>query len=122
MAGTGFGKKDAISGTATNRKLEEREFRFKTPQEIRFIKAIMVKYICFWRAYPDLFLDQMKVNNEFNFFFYQRIFLRVICRYRYSFFTFTRAFSKSFLTILGQMTRCVLYPNTTTFICAPGKE
>jgi hypothetical protein len=45
-------------------------------------------YIAFWREYPDLFVDflvrgtrtEVK-EGEFHFYFYQRVFLRVVMRY-----------------------------------------
>lgn len=81
------------------------------------------KYIAFWREYPDLFIDFLKgPNSTFNLYFYQRVFLRAICRNKYSYMTFPRAYSKSFIAILGSMIKCVLYPGSKLFICSGGKE
>jgi len=58
-------------------------------------------------AYPDIFLDMITPSNpngeKFSLFFYQRITLRAIMRYRDVYITAPRAFSKSFITILGLM-------------------
>jgi hypothetical protein len=55
-------------------------------------------------AYPDVFLDLIKPSDDdFSLFFYQRITLRAIMRYREVYGTAPRAFSKSFLTILAMM-------------------
>lgn len=49
--------------------------------------------ISFYREYPDLLIDFMLQNNNphnFQFYFYQRIFLRVVMRHRYVYATFPR--------------------------------
>ena len=73
-------------------------------------------------AYPDVFLDFITPeDSNFQLFFYQRITLRAIMRYRDIYVTAPRAFSKSFITILGLMLQCIFMPGTKRFICAPGK-
>ena len=53
-------------------------------------------------AYPDIFLDFITpADSNFELFFYQRITLRAVMRYRDVYITAPRAFSKSFITILG---------------------
>lgn len=48
--------------------------------------------ISFYRQYPDLLVDFMKgPDSTFHFYFYQRIFLRVVMRHRYVYATFPRA-------------------------------
>jgi len=48
--------------------------------------------ISFYREYPDLLVDFMKgPNSNFKFYFYQRIFLRIVMRHRYVYATFPRA-------------------------------
>lgn len=48
--------------------------------------------IAFYREYPDLFVDMIKgQDSTFNFYFYQRVFLRVVMRHRYTYATFPRA-------------------------------
>ena len=79
--------------------------------------------IAFWREYPDLFIDFIKgENSTFKFYFYQRIFLRIVMRHRYVYATFPRAYSKSFLTMMALMIRCVLYPGAEMFVTTGGKE
>ena len=87
------------------------------------------KYIAFWREYPDLFVDFMVRGNrqevkegEFNFFFYQRVFLRSVMRYQYVYATFPRAYSKSFLSVMALMIRCILFPDSHLFVTSGGKE
>lgn len=74
-------------------------------------------------AYPDVFLDAIKPeNSSFELFFYQRIVLRAIMRFKDIFITAPRAFSKSFITILGLILQCIFIPGTKRFICAPNKN
>lgn len=78
--------------------------------------------IAFFRQYPDLLVDFMKgPNSTFNFYFYQRIFLRVVMRHRYVYATFPRAYSKSFLSVMALMLRCILYPGSHLFVTTGGK-
>lgn len=74
-------------------------------------------------AYPDVFLDIIKPkDSNFELFFYQRITLRALMRYKDVYVTAPRAFSKSFITILGLMLQCIFMPGTKRFICAPNKN
>lgn len=90
------------------------------------VKAQMPKLrkaIAFFREYPDLFIDYIKgPDSTFNLYFYQRIFLRIAMRHRYVYATYPRAFSKSFLSMLVLMIRCILYPGSHLFVTTGGKE
>lgn len=87
-------------------------------------KEKIKKYIAYWREYPDMFVDFLCGSNPENFhlFFYQRLFLRAVMRHRYAYATFPRAYSKSFLSVLILMLRCVLYPGSHLFVTTGGKE
>jgi hypothetical protein len=79
--------------------------------------------ISFYREYPDLLIDFMKgPDSTFQFYFYQRVFLRIVMRHRYVYATFPRAYSKSFLSMMVLMLRCILYPNSQLFVTTGGKE
>lgn len=81
------------------------------------------RLIAFFREYPDLFVDFIKgQNSTFEFLFYQRIYLRIAMRHRYVYATFPRAYSKSFLSMMTLMIRCILYPNSHLFVTTGGKE
>lgn len=76
-----------------------------------------------WTAYPDIYLDRIKpVDSNFTLFFYQRITLRAVMRFKNVYITAPRAFSKSFITILGLILQCIFIPGTKRFICAPNKN
>ena len=48
---------------------------------------ILRQYIAFWREYPDIFVEFLCGNNPENFqlYFYQRVFLRAVMRHRYAY-------------------------------------
>ena len=86
-------------------------------------KEEIAKTFEFFSAYPDLFIDLITPEDDpFQLFFYQRIFLRAVMRFRKVYLTAARAFSKSFLTILGLMLQCIFIPGRKVFICAPNKS
>lgn len=99
-------------------------------ERIEAIKPVLRQYFAFWREYPDLFVDFMQTgyNQEkeaeitFHLFFYQRVFLRIAMRYKYVYAVYPRAYSKSFLSVLVQMIRCILFPGAHLFTSAGGKE
>lgn len=92
-------------------------------ERVRAIMSVFTQWISFWREYPDIFIDMVTPpKSNFRLFFYQRIFLRAAIRHKYCYATFTRAFSKSFLSILILLIRCILYPGAKLFICSGGKE
>lgn len=83
------------------------------------------KIIAYWRMYPDRFVDylcSLNPNNKFKFYFFQRIYLRIAMRYRTTYATFSRGFSKSFLAVLCLMLKCVLYPGSNLITVADGKN
>lgn len=85
----------------------------------KFFEEMMMLFT----AYPDIYLDIIKpVDSNFTLFFYQRITLRAIMRYKEVYVTAPRAFSKSFITILGEILQCIFIPGTRRFICAPNKN
>lgn len=81
------------------------------------------QYVSFWREYPDIFVDFLCGENpeHFQLYFYQRVFLRAVMRHRYAYATFPRAYSKSFLSVLILMIRCILYPGSHLFVTTGGK-
>ena len=97
-------------------------------ERIEAIKPALRQYIAFWREYPDMFLDFMQdggdptVEKKLKFYFYQRVFLRAAMRYKYVYMVFPRAYSKSFLSVMVLMCRCILYPRCKLFITSGGKE
>ena len=99
-------------------KNEDNEMKSKFDK----ISGDFAKYVSLWRVCPDLFIDFITPkDSNFKLFFYQRVFLRSAIRHRYFYATFTRAFSKSFLSILILYIKLILYPNIKLFICSGGK-
>ena len=94
-----------------------------TPEYILKNKEWIEKYMSFFSAYPDLFLDLIKPSDsQFTLFFYQRIVLRALMRFKEIYICAPRAFSKSFLSIMGMFLQCVFIPGHKCFICAPKKN
>lgn len=98
-------------------------------ERIKPIIPYLRQYIAFWREYPDLFIDFLQTgengeipDNGLRFYFYQRVFLRAAIRYKYVYMVFPRAYSKSFLSVLTLMIRCILYPRAKLFVTSGGKE
>ena len=93
-------------------------------ERLRAAIPVARQYIAFWREYPDIFVEFLCGSNPENFhlFFYQRVFLRGAMRHRYTYATFPRAFSKSFLSILILLLRCILFPGAHLFVTTGGKE
>lgn len=103
----------------------KRAMQKKGLSEERILENIddLREVISFWREYPDFFVDFMKgPESSFNLFFYQRIFLRIVMRYRYVYAVFPRAYSKSFLSMLALIIECILFPNAHLFVSTGGKE
>ena len=100
-----------------------------SPERVEAVMPVIRQYTAFWREYPDLFIDFMvrgtrtePKEGEFQFYFYQRVFLRSVTRFQYVYAVFPRAYSKSFLTVMALMVRCILYPGAHLFVTSGGKE
>lgn len=101
-----------------------------SPERVEAVIEPLREYVAFWREYPDMFVDFMQSgwNPEieekltFHLLFYQRVFLRIAMRYKYVYAVYPRAYSKSFLSVLVLMIRCILYPGCNLFTTAGGKE
>ena len=98
-------------------------------ERVNAIIPVGRQYVAYWREYPDMFIDFLQTGmegeipeNGLRFFFYQRVFLRAAMRYRYVYMVFPRAYSKSFLSVLVLMCRCILYPRSKLFVTSGGKE
>ena len=104
---------------------KEREKIGLSEERVQAIIPVARKYIAFWREYPDLFIDfllQSGNPQNFKFYFYQRVFLRAAMRHQYLYAVFPRAYSKSFLSMMVLMCRCILYPKCKLFVTSGGKE
>lgn len=113
----------SINGLSSERKLGMSKERFEA------IEPELRKYIAFWRDQPDMFIDFLQTGengeipeNGLKFYFYQRVFLRACLRQKYTYFVFPRAYSKSFLTVLSLIIKCILYPGAKLFVTSGGKE
>ena len=84
-------------------------------------EELFTKYLNLWILYPDLFLDIVQSTEDakhFHLLPFQRIALRASMRYRYHFWTATRATSKSFTAYLCALVRAVLLPGSNIMIAS----
>ena len=87
-------------------------------------QELFTKYLDFWIRYPDLLLDMIQDQTDakhFHLMPFQRIALRASMRYRYHFWTATRATSKSFTAYLSAFMRGMLLPRSTIMIASDTK-
>ena len=87
-------------------------------------EELFTKYLNLWILYPDLFLDAVQLSEDaknFHLLPYQRVALRASMRYRYHFWTATRATSKSFTAYLCSLVRAILLPNSSIMIASEVK-
>lgn len=86
-------------------------------------EELFKQYNQYFMLYPDLFLDTIATKNcPIKFYYYQRILLRAMMRYRYFFGTFTRATSKSFLAIMSCYLACMFLPRSKRFVVSEFKK
>ena len=94
-----------------------------THERIEKYRQTYEKVCQFFSAYPDLYIDLITPSDsEMTLFFYQRIFLRSLMRYKQIAIIAPRAFSKTFISVLGIILQCIFIPKSKRFICAPKKE
>ena len=87
-------------------------------------QELFTNYLNYWLLYPDLWLDAIQDSEDaknFHLLPFQRISLRASMRYRYHFWTATRATSKSFTAYLSAMVRAVLLPGSVIMIASDTK-
>lgn len=112
-----------------NTEHEKRKDSLIREERIHAVMPALRQYIAFWREYPDLFIDFMQTGGNpeleksktIKLFFYQRVILRCCARYKQVFIVIPRGASKSFLNVLLQIVRCILYPGVQLFVTAEGK-
>ena len=96
-------------------------------ERLRACMPELRKAIAFYREYPDLYIGYCNTlagskGKTLNLFTYQRVFLRQAMRYRHIYAVYPRAYSKSFLSVLVLMLRCIFYPGCHLFVTTGGKE
>lgn len=93
-----------------------------TEDYLRSVEQDMNNFLDLMIMYPDIYLDIIKPENEeLTLFFYQRIILRSLMRFKEIYWTACRATSKTFLSILALFLQCVFIPGTKRFIVATFK-
>jgi len=100
-----------------------------TEERLKLIIPELRKAFSFFREYPDMFVDflvsiasEEQKKGALKLYFYQRVFLRAVMRHKHAYATFPRAYSKSFLSVLVLILRCILFPGAHLFVTTGGKE
>ncbi|MFS0905795.1 DNA-packaging protein [Priestia aryabhattai] len=79
--------------------------------------------LAYFQVYPDRFIDYiLDDESKFELYPFQRIFLRVMARYKKVYITATRGTSKSFLNILSMYLKCIFFPGIKLSLVAPQKD
>lgn len=79
--------------------------------------------LAYFQVYPDRFIDYiLPEDSTFSLYPFQRVFLRVMARYKKVYITATRGTSKSFLNILSMYLKCIFFPNIKLSLVAPQKD
>ena len=85
-------------------------------------EELIQRYMEYFTAFPDLFLDMIKTSEkDFTIFCYQRIFLRALMRFKEVYITAGRATAKTFWSIVALVLQCIFIPGHKAFIVAPFK-
>lgn len=120
-------RKQEIQGSEYNSNPDEvegvRRTNDKRKEGFEKVKGKWREMCSYFRSYPDKYLDFIQPDDaKMKLYFYQRVYLRIIFRYRKVFLTATRGTSKSFLLNLAFVLLCIMYPRTKLFVTAVGKE
>ena len=106
-------------------KPEQYERNNTNEMKIKSFQNVKEKWreLCsYFRAYPDRFIDFIRDDSSnIHLYFYQRIHLRILLRYRRVFITATRGTSKSYIVMLAYILKCIFYPGIRLCVCAKGK-
>lgn len=91
-------------------------------ERVRACLPELRKAISYYRFYPDIFVDDIKGPDcVFKFYTYQRVFLRAVMRHKWTYCTFPRAYSKSFLTMMSLILKAILYPGIQAAVTTGGR-
>lgn len=84
---------------------------------------IFAEMLSLFQVYPDLFIDYISdENTSFKLYPFQRVFLRIMARYKKVYITATRGTSKSFLNIMSMYLKCIFFPGIKLSLVAPQKD
>lgn len=79
--------------------------------------------VSFFRLYPDYLLDYARTENTmYPLTPFQRVYLRSFLRYKHVGIVASRGLSKTFVNILANYIKCILYPNNHLCVAMPTKE
>lgn len=82
------------------------------------------KKFAIWSAYPDIWLEEVLLpsNSSFKLLFYQRVMMRQMARVPLNHATGARGVSKTFITFIMAIHRCIFAPGVNIAFAAPNKS
>lgn len=79
--------------------------------------------ISYFRMYPDRFIDYIKTESTmFDLLPFQRVYMRTFFRYKRVGIVASRGISKTYIELLSNYVKCILYPNNALAVAMPTKE
>ena len=79
--------------------------------------------ISYFRMYPDRFIDYIKTESTmFDLLPFQRVYMRAFFRYKRVGIVASRGISKTYIELLSNYVKCILYPNNALAVAMPTKE
>ena len=95
-----------------------------TSQKMEVIADKLAAKVNFYSVYPDLYIDELvnPTDSNFELLFTQRILMRSMMRYKKIHVTAARGFSKTFISVLVFIIKCIFQPGSVIAITAPTKK
>lgn len=81
------------------------------------------RMLSFYREYPDYFIDLIKnENTRFHLTPFQRVYLRSFFRYKKVGIVGSRGISKTFIDVMANYLKCIMYPHNNICLAMPTKK
>lgn len=94
----------------------------KSKRSVKEIKFEFRKMLSHFREYPDHFIDYIKnENTRFQLTPFQRLYLRGFFRYKKVGIVASRGISKTYIDVMANYLKCIMYPNTHICLAMPTK-
>jgi hypothetical protein len=86
------------------------------------VKEDFTKMLSLFREYPDLFIDYLKTEEtRFDLTPFQRVYLRAFFRNKKVGIIASRGISKTYIDVMANYLKCIMYPRTHIAIAMPTK-
>ena len=86
------------------------------------VKYEFRKMLSHYRAYPDHFIDSLRTENtRFRLTPFQRLYLRAFFRYKKVGIVASRGISKTYIDVMANYLKCIMYPDNHVALAMPTK-